>query len=111
MVQEEKAAKLVKKRNWKKLREKYLTGDKESLLALAKACAADNSDDCCNLVTPLLDAADEEVQLAAIETLGKIGTDHVIALLRQLFAKTPESNQKLRSAILASIEQIRKNNG
>lgn len=106
---DEKAVKLVKKHKWEELRKKYLFGDKESQLALAKACVNDKSDDCCNLLTPLLDVEDDEVRITAIETLGVIGTDHVVALLRQLFAKTPESNKKLRDAILKGIESIRKN--
>lgn len=107
---EDKAVSLVKKHKWEVLRKKYLFGDKETQIALAKACANDKSDDCCNLLTPLLDVEDDEIKIAAIQTLGIIGTDHVVALLRQLFAKTPESNKKLRDAILAAIDSIRKAN-
>lgn len=104
---EEKIAKLVKKGDWGVL-SGYLYKDTETKIALANACATSKSSDCMNLVLQILDEPENEVKLAAINTLAKVGTDHETAALQQLLMKTPKENEELRNAISAAVQAMRR---
>lgn len=107
LTNEEKMTKLVKKGAWGVLGS-YLEKDTKTKVSLANACANSNSSDCMNLVLQLLDEPEEEVKLAAINTLSKVGTDHETASLQQLLMKTPKENEELRNAISAAVQAMRR---
>ena len=49
-----KAEKLVEKKKWEKLKNKFLYGSDEARLALAAACGASDTDEACNILISLL---------------------------------------------------------
>lgn len=107
---EEKMQHLVQKKQWEKLRGKYLYSDANTRICLAKACGDSNSDESVNLLLAILEGNEEEVQIAALSALGKVGTDHVTSTLHLLLEKVPSENSKLRDAVLNSLNQIRNKN-
>lgn len=106
LTAEEKIAKLVKKGDWGFL-SSYLNKDTETKVALANACSNSNSSDCMNLVLQILEEPENEVKLAAVNTLSKVGTDHETAALQQLLMKTPKENEELRNAISSAVQAMR----
>lgn len=104
---EEKMEHLVQKKEWDKLKNKYLYSDANTRISLAKACEASDSDESVNLLLAILEGEEEEVKIAALSALGKVGTDHVTSTLQLLLAKVTSENSKLRDAVLDSLHQIR----
>ena len=104
---EEKMEHLVQKKEWDKLKKKYLYSDANTRISLAKACSQDNSDESVNIVLAILEGDEEDVKLTALSALGKIGTDHVTSTLQLLLAKVPSENSKLHDAVLDTLHQIR----
>lgn len=106
LSQEEKMTKLVKKGDWGFL-SSYIDKDTETKVNLAKACANSFSSDCMNILLMLADQPEEEVKLAAINSLSAVGTDHETAELQQILLKTPKENEKLRNAITSAVQVMR----
>ena len=107
---EEKMQQLVKKKDWDKLKKKYLYGDATTRISLAKVCKESNSDESVNLLLAILESEEEDVKIAALDAIAKVGTDHVTSTLQLLLAKVPEHNTKLREAVLNTLHQIREKN-
>ena len=101
---EDKLKKMVEKGKWDKLRKQYLDSDKTTQVALAKACAASRNDGSVNILTSLLEV--DDVETAAVTSLGEVGDDHVTALIRQLAVKTPADQTELKAAITKALEKI-----
>ena len=73
MANLEKYEKIVQKKNWKKLGHEMKHASAENLVLLAQACGTVNEDETYNALVDMMRHADERVQLAAIESLGKVG--------------------------------------
>lgn len=106
MADQEKLEKLVQKKHWDKLR-KSLRGGNEEQLALARACASSDADECCNILVTLLHEDSREVQLAAVNSLGAIGNDHATAQLQWLLTRLTPDETELIDAIHAAIKNVR----
>lgn len=102
-----KVEKLVEKKKWEKLKDKFLYGDDEMRLALATACGASDTDESCNILISLLHDEDAQVQLMAVKSLGKIGDDHATAQLQWLLSQTGEDKKELTEAIHEAIKHVK----
>ena len=98
---------LIQKGHWDKLENKYLKGDTETKLALAKACAGSEADESCNILVTLLRDSEEAVQLEAVHSLGKIGNDHTTGQLQWLLNQLPAEKTELINAIHEAIKNVR----
>lgn len=103
---EEKMAKFVSKGNWNALND-FVYGDKNTKLALAKACEGSNDNSCIDILLRLMDDNDDDVKIATCDTLAKVGTDHVTADLQQILLKTPKENTRLREALSSTMQKLR----
>ncbi|WOC32634.1 MULTISPECIES: HEAT repeat domain-containing protein [Caproicibacterium] len=99
--------KLVEKKHWDKLKKKYLTGSQEERLELAKACGLVSADETVNMLVALMQDEDADVQVAAVESLGKVADDHTTAKLQLLLSQTPKENTRLAEAIREAVRQVR----
>ena len=104
---EEKMEHLIQKKEWEKLKNKYLYSDANTRISLAKICSESDTDESVNVLLAILESDEEEVKIAALSALGKIGTDHVTSTLQLLLAKLPSEGSKLREAVLDCLHQIR----
>jgi hypothetical protein len=104
---EEKMAKLVKRKDWNSLSD-YVTSDKETKLALARALSGSDDNSCIDILLRLADSKDDDVITETCETLKKVGTDHVTADLQQILLRTPKENEKLREEISSTIQSLHK---
>lgn len=102
-----KAEKLVEKKKWEKLKNKFLYGDDAMRLALATACGSSDTDEACNILISLLHDENAQVQLAAVKSLGKIGDDHATAQLQWLLSQTGEDKKELIEAIHDAIKHVK----
>ncbi len=84
-----------------------MNGDTETRLALAKACAASDSDESCNILITLLRDREDSVKLEAVKSLGKIGNDHATAQLQWLLNQLPAEKTELIGAIHEAIKNVR----
>lgn len=98
--------KLVQKKHWDKLR-KHIDGKKEEKLALARACSISDADECCNILVTLLHDGDQDVQLAAVKSLGAIGNDHATVQLQWLLSQCSSDQKELIDAIHLSIKNVK----
>ena len=105
----ETLTKEASKGHWDKLKKKYLRGSKEEQIALAKACKVSSSDDSVNTLMNLMDcAADDEVLIEILHSLGEVGTDHAVSQIQLLLTKTSKDNTALYSAIMDALTKLRK---
>ena len=102
-----KAEKLVEKKKWEKLKNKFLYGSDETRLALAAACGASDTDEACNILISLLHDENAQFQLTAVKSLGKIGDDHATAQLQWLLSQTSEDKKELIAAIHDAIKHVK----
>ena len=93
---EEKINSLVKRGKWEKIK-----------CMLARACGQSSSDDSVNVLVALLNATDQKVVLEALNSLGKVGTDHAVANLQLMFREADPSNKELKDAIQTTLNKIR----
>ena len=66
-----------------------------------------SSDDSVNVLVALLNATDQKVVLEALNSLGKVGTDHAVANLQLMFREADPSNKELKDAIQTTLNKIR----
>ena len=105
---EEKINSLVKRGKWEKIKSKYLySSGVDELCMLARACGQSSSDDSVNVLVALLNATDQKVVLEALNSLGKVGTDHAVANLQLMFREADPSNKELKDAIQTALNKIR----
>ena len=102
-----KIEKLVDKKHWAKLESKYLNGDEETKIALAKACSKANADETVNMLVTLLHDSSESVQLEAVKSLGVVGNDHATAQLQWLLDQLSADKTELIDAIHEAISHVR----
>lgn len=100
---------LAKKGNFDKLRKKYMNGSKEEQIALAKACSVVSSDDSVNTLINLMDcAADRDVLVAIMQSLGEVGTDHAVSQIQLLLTRTdPAKDKELYDVVMATLHKLR----
>lgn len=104
---EDKIDKLVEKRHWDKLQSKYLNGSDAERLELAKACGAVDADESCNILVTLLHDNNEDIQMEAVKSLGRIGNDHTTAQLQWLLGQLPETKTELIHEIHQAIANVK----
>ncbi len=99
--------KLVSTGKWDKIEKKYLYSNDEKRFALARALSTTFADEGYNALVSLIKDENSEVQLEAIKSLGKTGSDRAAAQLQWVLAKTPPSNSATIAALQAAIAQVR----
>ncbi|NLK68079.1 MAG: HEAT repeat domain-containing protein [Clostridiaceae bacterium] len=104
---ESKIEKLIRKGKWEILSKKYLYGNKETRLMLAKECGNSNDPGVNSILTTLIRDQDPEVQLETVKSLAKTGRDHEVAQLQWLLSQVPEENKELREAVQHAIANSR----
>ena len=102
----EKIEKLVEKKHWAKL-QKYLNGNEETKIALAKACSKADADETINMLVTLLHDPSETVQLEAVHSLRIVGNDHATTQLQWLLNQLSADKTELISAIHEAIANVR----
>lgn len=107
MADAQKIAKMVEKKQWSKLQKKYVEGSQEERLALAQACASVSCDESVNILIALMQDEDAQVQLAAVQSLGKVADDHATSRLQTLLLHA-EKGGELYLAVEESIRQVRR---
>lgn len=103
---ENKIARLIKKGKWDVL-SKYLNGDTETKILLARECAKSNNPGVNSLLSTLLRDNDPKVQLEAVKALAVTGKDHEVAQLQWLLSQVPEDNRELKEAVEHAIGNCR----
>lgn len=103
----DEAEKLVAEKKWDKLQKKYVLGDDASRLAAAEALKNGVADEAYNFLIDLLKDSNQDVQLAAIKSLGVAGTDRAVAQLQWVLTKVPASDTVRIAAIQDSITKVR----
>lgn len=98
---------MIQKGKWDKAAKKVAHGDAALRLAAAKACSCSDCDESYNILIDLLKDPDEQVQIAAIESLGKTAGDRASTHLTWLENHTPADKKELHAAIHAALNQIR----
>jgi len=104
---ERKIEKMVKKGKWEDLIKKCMTADAKTRLIIAEQCAKLNDPGVNTVLNKLLRDPDENVQLAAVKSIGITGKDHEVAQLQWLLSNTSEDKQELISALHDSISKVR----
>lgn len=105
---EVKLSKMVEKRQWGKLQDRYLDGSEKEQIALATACQKSKLDGSISIVLALLEQANERVKKSALASLRIIGNDHCTSTLQLIYQKTSESDTELREDIMNTIKVVRK---
>lgn len=100
---------MAKKGQFDKLKKKYMRGSKEEQIALAKACSVISSDDSVNTLINLMDlAADDDVLIEIMHSIGEVGTDHAVSQVQLLLAGTDKENKKvLYDAVMGALQKLR----
>ena len=93
-----KVDKLIAKRQWDKL-----------LHNLAKACGVSGGSGCIDLLSVILNdrEASDDLLLETIDSLGKIGNDRCITLLRYFRENVDQSKAPMISAVDSSVRKIK----
>lgn len=104
---EEKIAKLVDKKAWDKIQEKYLHSEEATQIILARACSKSDCDDSRNTLLALLDLPAESVKMAALESLSIVGNDHVTSTLQLMVSKIPQDNAALKEKAMKTLQDVR----
>lgn len=103
----EQLTKLVQARKWDKIKKSYLNSDAETKAHLAEACATSVSDDSSNVLMALLDSPEDDVKLAALKSLEKVGNDHVVSRIQQMMVTVPADKTALRNQVQATLQALR----
>lgn len=103
----ESLEKLIQRGKWDKIKKSYLNSDAETKVHLAEACAVSVSDDSSNVLMTLLDSSEDEVKIAALKSLAKVGNDHCVSRIQQMIAAVPADKAALREEIQATLQVLR----
>lgn len=100
----------VAKGKWEKIFSHYVQSkNTEDRLNLAVACGTSNDDGALNVLDKLVSDKELKVQLAALESIGKVGSEeHSSTKLRWLMDHTPADQAELLAAIHKALEQLHK---
>ena len=104
-----KVDKLIAKRQWDKLLHNLGEADGDSKLKIAKACGMAGGSSCIDILSVLLNdqGKDQTLQMETISSLGRIGNDRCITLLRYFRENVDQGNETVISAVDASVRQIK----
>lgn len=102
-----KVDKLIAKRQWDKLLHNLGEADGDSKLKIAKACGMAGGSGCIDILSVLLNdpGQDQSLQMETITSLGRIGNDRCVTLLR--YFRENVQNTEVISAVDASVRQIK----
>ena len=103
----QKEQQLVQKGKWDKIKKSYLNSDSETKVHLAEACASAVGDDSSNVLMALLDSPEDEVKVAALKSLAKVGNDHCVSRIQQMIASVPADKTALRGEIQNTLQALR----
>jgi len=101
---------LVNKHQWDKIGKKLHDADAQSRLVLATACGNSTDEDALNTLVKLLHDSDEKVLFETVKSLGHIGSDNAKTHLQALYERLPDGKDSLKSAVLASVAEIKASN-
>lgn len=99
--------KMVQHGKWEKIKKNYLDSDAVTRANLAAACAKSVCDDSSNVLMTLLDSTEENVKIAALQSLGIVGNDHCVTRIQQMMISVPEDNTKLRAEFQKTLQALR----
>ena len=104
-----KVVKLIAKRQWVKLLHNLGEADGASRMKIAKACGVAGGNGCIDLLSVILNdrEADDELLMETISSLGKIGNDRCITLLRYFRENVDQGKTPMISAVDSSVRQIK----
>lgn len=99
--------KMVHHGKWDKIKKSYLESDAATRANLAKACAKSVCDDSSNVLMTLVESTEENVKIAALQSLAVVGNDHCVTRLQQMMASVPEDKKELRTEIQNTLQALR----
>lgn len=106
-----KMEKIVAKAKWKKLDKlvkKSVTKAKiEDMIAIANACGTTSADEAYNSLIALVRNDSADVQVAALNALGKSAGDRAVATLNWMMANTAEDKPQVVEAARAALKAIK----
>lgn len=104
-----KVDKLIAKRQWDKLLHNLGETNGESKMKIAKACGVSGGSGCIDLLSVILNdrEASDDLLLETIDSLGKIGNDRCITLLRYFRENVDQSKAPMISAVDSSVRKIK----
>lgn len=103
----ESLGKLVQQGNWDKIKKNYLNADAETKVMLADACSKSVSDDSSNVLMALLDSPEENVKMASLKSLAKVGNDHCVTRIQQMIDTVSPNQTELREQISKTLGALR----
>lgn len=104
-----KVDKLIAKRQWDKLLHNLGEADGASKMKIAQACGNAGGSGCIDLLSVILNdtSANDELLMETINSLGKIGNDRCITLLRYFRENVDKGKTPMISAVDSSVRQIK----
>jgi hypothetical protein len=104
-----KVDKLIAKRQWDKLLHNLGETNGDSKMKIAKACGVSGGSGCIDLLSVILNdrEASDDLLLETIDSLGKIGNDRCITLLRYFRENVDQSKTPMISAVDSSVRKIK----
>lgn len=104
-----KVDKLIAKRQWDKLLHNLGETNGDSKMKIAKACGVSGGSGCIDLLSVILNdrEANDDLLLETIDSLGKIGNDRCITLLRYFRENVDQSKTPMISAVDSSVRKIK----
>ena len=104
-----KVDKLIAKRQWDKLLHNLGETNGDSKMKIAKACGISGGSGCIDLLSVILNdrEASDDLLLETIDSLGKIGNDRCITLLRYFRENVDQSKTPMISAVDSSVRKIK----
>jgi hypothetical protein len=104
-----KVDKLIAKRQWDKLLHNLGEADGDSKMKIAKACGVSGGSSCIDLLSVILndEKADDALLMETISSLGKIGNDRCITLLRYFREHVDQGKAPMITAVDSSVRQIK----
>lgn len=102
---DEKMEKYVKHHDWYAIQE-VITGSKEEKIAAAKALGASDDQTSVDLLLRFIDDTDDDVVVAACESLRKVGSEHDTADLLERMGKIPEERKAIREELSKTVQEL-----
>ena len=104
-----KVDKLIAKGQWDKLLHNLGETNGDSKMKIAKACGVSGGSGCIDLLSVILNdrEASDDLLLETIDSLGKIGNDRCITLLRYFRENVDQSKTPMISAVDSSVRKIK----
>ena len=106
-----KMEKIVAKAKWKKLeklvKKSVTKGNAEVMIAIANACGTSVADEAYNSLIALVRNENADVQVAALNALGKCAGVRAVATLNWMMANTPEDRPQVVEAARAALKAIK----